>query len=128
MLLVFAPSLASPAYQQQMRLFAQEKPGFADRDLVLVQVLGAGVAYANDQRIDEASVAKLRERFGVNKGDFRVILVGKDGGTKRRDTAPVQARAIFNEIDAMPMRQQKCRSKAGNCSKEWQFYGVMGLG
>jgi hypothetical protein len=26
----------------------------------------------------------LRDRFGIGKEDFRVILVGKDGGVKRR--------------------------------------------
>ncbi|MCC5670227.1 DUF4174 domain-containing protein [Nostoc sp. CHAB 5784] len=38
---------------------------------------------------------QLRLRFGVNKENFRVILVGKDGGVKRQDTKPVQATAIF---------------------------------
>ena len=108
-LLVFAPSSRSEAYQQQMQLFAQHKPGFSDRDLVLVRVLTEGTSSAVGQPIDEASATRLRDRFGVGKGDFRVILVGKDGGTKRRDSNPVQASAIFNEIDAMPMRRQEMR-------------------
>ncbi|MDF5715077.1 MAG: DUF4174 domain-containing protein [Rhizonema sp. NSF051] len=108
-LLIFAPSSQSQAYQQQMRLFAQHKPGFSERDLVVVRVLTEGTSYAEGQQIDEASATRLRDRFGIGKGDFRVILVGKDGGTKRRDGNPIQASAIFNEIDAMPMRRQEMR-------------------
>lgn len=85
------------------------KTGFADRDLVLVQVLTQGNSYANEQQIDESSTTKLRDRFNVGKDDFRVFLIGKDGGVKRRDTVPIQATTIFAEIDAMPMRQQEIR-------------------
>ncbi|MEH2271655.1 MAG: DUF4174 domain-containing protein [Nostoc sp.] len=110
-LLVFAPSVDNYTYQQQMQLLQQHNSGFADRDLVLIQVLATDESYANRQPIDESSAAKLRERFGVDKENFRVILVGKDGGIKRSDTTPVQAKAIFEEIDAMPMRQQEIQEQ-----------------
>ncbi|MEH2246314.1 DUF4174 domain-containing protein [Nostoc sp.] len=106
-LLVFAPSVDNHSYQQQMQLLQEQKSGFTDRDLVIVQVLATNKSYANGQLIDESSAANLRNRFGVNKENFRVILVGKDGGVKRQNTTPVQATAIFEQIDAMPMRQQE---------------------
>ncbi|MBD2471558.1 DUF4174 domain-containing protein [Nostoc sp. FACHB-145] len=88
-LLVFAPSVNNRTYQQQMQLFNQHQNGFTERDLVLVQVLATDKSYANGQLIDESSAAKLRNRFGVEQQNFRVILVGKDGGVKRSDTTPV---------------------------------------
>ena len=109
-LLVFAPSVDNHSYQQQMQLFNQHQNGFTDRDLVLVQVLATDKSYANGQLIDESSAVKLRNRFGVDQENFQVILVGKDGGVKRSDTTPVKAAAIFEQIDAMPMRQQEMRS------------------
>lgn len=109
-LLVFAPSVDNRTYQQQMQLLQEQKSGFTDRDLILVQVFATDKSYANGQLIDESSAAKLRNRFGVDKENFRVILVGKDGGVKRQDTKPVRATAIFEQIDAMPMRQQEMRS------------------
>ncbi|BAY14184.1 DUF4174 domain-containing protein [Calothrix sp. NIES-2098] len=112
-LLVFAPSVDNRNYQQQMQLLQQHNSGFADRDLVLVQAL-ADKSYANGQLIDESSVANLRSRFGVDKDNFRVILVGKDGGVKRQDTTPVQVKAIFEQIDAMPMRQQEMQQRGRN--------------
>ena len=110
-LLVFAPSVDNPIYQQQMQLLQKHNSGFADRDLVLVQVLATNESYANRQLIDESSAAKLRDSFGVDKENFRVILVGKYGGVKRSDATPVQATAIFEEIDAMPMRQQEMQER-----------------
>ncbi|BDI15130.1 hypothetical protein ANSO36C_09320 [Nostoc cf. commune SO-36] len=109
-LLVFAPSVNNHDYQQQMQLFDQHQNSFINRDLVLVQVL-ANQSYANGQLIDESSAANLRNRFGVDKENFRVILVGKDGGVKRQDTTPVKAKAIFEQIDAMPMRQQEMQER-----------------
>nr|WP_175586454.1 DUF4174 domain-containing protein [Nostoc sp. UIC 10630] len=110
-LLVFAPTLHNHSYQQQMQLFNQHQNGFTDRDLVLVQVLATDKSYANGQPIDESSAVKLRNCFGVDKENFQVILVGKDGGVKRSDTTPVKAAAIFEQIDAMPMRQQEMQER-----------------
>ncbi|MEH2177166.1 DUF4174 domain-containing protein [Nostoc sp.] len=110
-LLLFAPSVDNHNYQQQMQLFNQHQNDFKDRDLVLVQVLATDKSYANGQLIDESSAANLRNRFGVNKENFRVILIGKDGGIKRQETTPVQATAIFEQIDAMPMRQQEMQER-----------------
>ncbi|WP_375499958.1 DUF4174 domain-containing protein [uncultured Nostoc sp.] len=110
-LVIFSPSVDNPMYQQQMQLLQKHNNGFTDRDLVLVQVLATNESYANRQPIDESSAAKLRDRFGVDKENFRVILVGKDGGVKRSDATVVQATAIFEEIDAMPMRQQEMQER-----------------
>nr|WP_199331061.1 DUF4174 domain-containing protein [Calothrix sp. FACHB-1219] len=110
-LLIFAPSVNHHAYQQQIQLLQQYDSGFTDRDLVLVQVVATDTSYANGQLIDESSAANLRSRFGVDEDNFRVILVGKDGGVKRQDAAPVQATAIFDQIDAMPMRQQEMQQQ-----------------
>ncbi|MBD2163892.1 DUF4174 domain-containing protein [Calothrix membranacea FACHB-236] len=113
-LLIFSPSMDNHSYQQQMQLFQQHNSGFADRDLVLVQVLATDKSYANGQLIDESSAVNLRERFGVDKDNFRVILVGKDGGVKRQEATPVEATAIFKQIDAMPMRQQEMQQQGRN--------------
>ena len=110
-LLIFAPSVDNHNYQQQMQVFNQRQNDFKDRDLVLVKVLATDKSYANGQLIDESSAANLRNRFGVDKENFRVVLIGKDGGVKRQETTPVQATAIFEQIDAMPMRQQEMQER-----------------
>lgn len=94
-----------------MQLFTKHQQDFANRDLVLVQVLAQGNSYANGQQIDSSSATQLRDRFGVGKNDFRVVLVGKDGGTKLSDSSPIKTDTIYNEIDAMPMRRQEIRER-----------------
>lgn len=112
-LLVFASSENHPAYQRQMQLFAEQQVGFQERDLLLVEVLSEGTSQVNGQRLTEAEVAEAQSRFGVARQEFRVILVGKDGTAKRQDKAPVRPEVIFNQIDAMPMRQQEMQQRSG---------------
>ena len=63
--------------------------------------------------LTNASVRRLRDRFEVPQDAFRVVLVGKDGIEKRRDPDPVTTRAIFDTIDAMPMRQREMQESGG---------------
>ena len=109
LLLVFAPSTRSPAYEKQMTLFETATEELAERDLLFVYVLLEGQSRAGDEPISDDDAARLRQQFGVGEAQFRLILVGKDGAEKRRDEAPVQPEAIFQEIDAVPMRQREMR-------------------
>lgn len=103
---------------QRRYLRAAPDSAFAERDLLLVQVPARGRGQWRGWGSDEAAaaravsaeaIARLRERFGVAEDAFALILVGKDGTEKRRDEAPVPLQAIFDEIDAMPMRQRELR-------------------
>jgi hypothetical protein len=110
-LLVFAPSAENINFIKQIQLLKQNQLRLNERDLILVTVLSKGTSYSNEQSINIASAEKLRQKFNVNDNDFRVILIGKDGGAKRQDSKVVQAETIFSEIDAMPMRQQEMRQR-----------------
>ncbi len=112
LLLVFAPSENSPAYQRQMQLFQGQQAGFKERDLLLVELLTESTSRAYRQTLDDADVARARSRFHVAPQDFQVILVGKDGTAKLRESNPIQPEVIFNEIDAMPMRQREMRERS----------------
>lgn len=49
----------------------------------------------------------LRESLGID--GFHVLLIGKDGGVKLDVTEPISADALFETIDAMPMRQRETK-------------------
>ena len=116
LLLVFAPSLDSNGWVEQREMWSGRRDGFEDRDLRIYMVGGkeAGRFYTSpgsDPRpIRAASARALRNRFDVALDDYAVVLVGKDGTEKRRDEAPVDADAIFETIDAMPMRRAEMRN------------------
>jgi hypothetical protein len=47
----------------------------------------------------------------VSRGEFAVILMGKDGGIKLRRQSQTKLTDIFALIDAMPMRREEMRQK-----------------
>jgi hypothetical protein len=112
LLLIFAPSENSSAYQRQMQLFQGQQAGFKERDLLLVELLTESTSRVYGQALDDTDVARARSHFNVAPQDFQVILVGKDGTAKRRESNPIQPEVIFNEIDAMPMRQREMRERS----------------
>ena len=50
------------------------------------------------------------EYYGV-AGGFTVILIGKNGGEKKRFLEPVQPAALFDIIDQMPMRRREMKTE-----------------
>jgi hypothetical protein len=118
-LLVFAPSEDDPRFVQQQSLLRDHAPEMADRDLILIPVLGhwnpspsmnslrnENVPFSN---ADEQQY--MRRRFKVPAGSFTVILIGKDGGEKIRQATPIDMQHLSAIIDAMPMRQQEMRER-----------------
>jgi hypothetical protein len=63
------------------------------------------------QEISPQGTENLRRRFGVNKGTFTVVLVGKDGGVKLERSGPVSLSVIFALIDSMPMRHREMQGE-----------------
>ncbi len=115
-LLVFAPTDADSRFQQQLTLLAHHGAGLKDRDLVLLpNVVHAGAEAPDtlrtlnspyptgEQQLDQ------RTRFHVAPSEFAVILIGKDGGEKLRQHAPLSYQKLASTIDAMPMRQEEMR-------------------
>ncbi len=94
-LYVFAPTSTDARLVRQREINAAASSGFRERDMVVTIVAGPGGA---------------RKRFGVSLGEFRVVLVGKDGGVKLSSAAPVSAAKLFGLIDSMPMRRLEMRS------------------
>ena len=62
------------------------------------------------QDITPDAARRLRPELGVAaQVAFEVLLVGKDGGVKWRQDAPVAVADITGLIDTMPMRQSEMR-------------------
>lgn len=95
-LYVFSPSANDTRLARQQEINRAAASGFRDRDMTVTVVTKPGA---------------LRRRFGVGTGQFRVILVGKDGGVKLSSDAPVPAATLFSLIDSMPMRRDEIRQR-----------------
>ncbi|MGI4802498.1 MAG: DUF4174 domain-containing protein [Janthinobacterium lividum] len=83
-LYIYAPTASDPALIQQRHLVDAARPGLAERDLVLIEIIG-------------------------KRPHFEAVLVGKDGGEKLRAATPLTPERLFETIDAMPLRLQERR-------------------
>ena len=87
----------------------ERNPGVVDREIVWFVVDSKGVR-SNLASVDE-SLEKSVKSFLVGKDDKpEVILIGKDGGVKNRSDE-LDMDALFEQIDAMPMRIREMKNQ-----------------
>lgn len=103
-LLVFAPTDADPRLAETRNRIDATRCDFLDRDMVLGVVVTEGASTIDGQPIDTAESARLADKYGVGADAFTVLLIGKDGGEKRRVNGVPDLRSIYDLIDGMPMR------------------------
>lgn len=101
-LLVGAPTAEHPAFNRQKELLASAAGQLQERDIRVLDVLYDQLSAADRQ---------LVQRLGLRPPAFGVVLVGKDGGTKRTSTAPLAPDDLFGTVDKMPMRRQEMRQR-----------------
>lgn len=107
-LIVIAPDASDATLRQfqQDLMKPANREAFVERDMVLYTVVD-GVGQRNGQALDPQATSALLNTLGIEPdGPTRLLLVGKDGGTKIDQRAPLDPRAIFATIDKMPMRQK----------------------
>ena len=100
-LLVFAPSRSDPRWQEQNVLLQNSAAAFRDRDLIRL----------DDLETDKANEAALRTRYKVKPGQFRVLLIGKDGHVASAGPTPISLASLTAQIDRMPMRREEMRRR-----------------
>ncbi len=97
-LLVFAPSASDARYRKQSELLSGNDSGLKERDLLRFNLF-------------ESNGSALRKQYGVRPGQFRVLLIGKDGNTAYSTARPVVPSDLFRRIDRMPMRRDEMRRR-----------------
>ncbi|WP_375435675.1 DUF4174 domain-containing protein [uncultured Hymenobacter sp.] len=100
-LLLCAPTATDATLLRQRQLLAPARADLAARDLLVHEVLLT--------QLSSADKKYLTETLRVAPANFTAVLIGKDGGAKRRETEPVTPASLFSTIDVMPMRQQEMR-------------------
>ena len=90
---IFAPSATDARYVQQIAMLKKHQDALAERDIIVFS--------------DTSPADKGQMRAQLQPKGFDMVLVGKDGGMKLRETTPLSAEALLSTIDRMPMRQAK---------------------
>ena len=99
-LVLSAPDSDDAALRAQRAALGPMRGGAAERDLVVLEAVGDG-----------AAARALRAHLSLPAGEFRAVLVGKDGGAKLTEAAPIPPQKLFATIDAMPMRRGEIRGR-----------------
>lgn len=105
LLLVFAPSKGDPRWQKQNALLNQSAGEFKERDLLRFDYFAT--EYAKSENMGTA----LRTRYGIKPGQFRVLLIGKDGHVASGSPTPLGLHELTEQIDRMPMRREEVRRR-----------------
>lgn len=100
-LLIFAPRKTDPRWQKQNALLQHSAAAFQDRDLVRRDCLEES----------GASGQALRAHYGIKPGQFRVLLIGKDGHVASGGPTPIRLEELTAQIDRMPMRREEMRQR-----------------
>jgi len=85
-----------------------------DRDIVWFVNTGSDVV-SNQKAVSSSLESDVKALFEESRSDARVLLIGKDGGIKSRDSR-LDLDAIFRRIDAMPMRIREMRTNRSSAS------------
>ena len=96
-MLLFAPSERSPAYENQMSLFSDDGM-LEELDALLVRIFAEGTSYVGADRMDDASVETLRTGYQVEEHEFLIVFIDRDGRELHRSDAPVQASVILERF------------------------------
>jgi hypothetical protein len=110
-LLVFAAGGNDDTLDRQLTAFREGQPDLVERDLVVFVLTAGGEGSFQGEPLARGQAARLRDRFDVPDEQFAVVLVGKDGGEKKRWTDYVPVPEINEVIDAMPMRRREMDSR-----------------
>lgn len=116
-LLVFAPEAIDPRVEILRNRFAIRHCAMRERDMVVGLMVEDGASRMDGAQLSPATVRAMRERFDVSDGMFVVVLVGKDGGEKLRETDLPDLDQIFDLIDGMPMRREEMLTRDRACEQ-----------
>lgn len=107
------------ALARQATLVAGQESGWKERELRLVLLTTDGglvvEGFVDGGPVGETFArgveSELVDRYGLGSDHDGVsaVLVGKDGGVKARWSEPVDPSAVFDLVDAMPMRLREMK-------------------
>ena len=111
-LVVCTESLTGKDYQEQIEALRSDPDGLLERRLLIFSLTPE--SYAEGLHPTRWKAAKTRAAAIKKEQAFEVILIGLDGGVKKRQEQPISLKELYGLIDAMPMRANELKNKRGN--------------
>jgi len=109
LVLIIAEDDDNEKFQKQLTELQNDQTGLKDRKLVIYQVLPKKFNTGFQKKTWKSST-ELYKKYKAEDSEFRVVLIGLDGGEKLVQTEVLSVKKLFNTIDSMPMRQSEMRN------------------
>jgi len=106
-LLVFSESQEKITKQKTM--WFEDRKGLEGRDLVIFEFNNKHGKTPDHVMLKAKQVNWFYDNYNSEKLEFKVLLIGKDGGVKLEETDYLSKQKLFSTIDAMPMRQREMK-------------------
>lgn len=110
LLILVAPHADDEVLARQQAALERHRDAVAERHLRVFVLRGEG-GTLDGRALGARDVATLRRQLGTAADARELILIGKDGGIKRRGALSTPLVAVFAQIDGMPMRQIEMRQQ-----------------
>ncbi|WP_170126298.1 DUF4174 domain-containing protein [Arenibacter echinorum] len=107
--LIMAQDENSKEYNNQLAEFNKFPKELKERKMLIYHVLPQRYALVNDpvdpEQNEWISSSVLFDKFAGKNMDFKVVLIGLDGGIKLQKNVLLTTEELFGTIDSMPMRR-----------------------
>jgi len=102
--------------ERQIKALSQKMEGVKERDLLIFVLHAKGDSITEIGKSQDLglSYSQIVEERQIPRDSFSFLLIGKDGGTKIKESKEVEVQKVFDTIDAMPVRQAEMRRKDKN--------------
>ena len=104
---IYSSSLQDDNALEQLELFRSTGSELKDRQMVIYHITPEGYRYQFSEEINTLN-------FKLEEEDFKVMLIGLDGGIKYESNAVEPAQIYYGLIDKMPMRRSQMRKRVKN--------------
>lgn len=108
-ILLFTRSEETKVFHEQLQEFEERQSGLVDRDLVVFKILPDHVIAPDEKMLDQNVATHLRNAFQAQESEYKIVLIGKDGGQKLSQDSFLSTDKLFGIIDQMPMRRREMR-------------------
>ena len=110
LLILVAPSADDPAVVLQKQALRDAGDAVAERRLRIIELYSKPDS-ADARQLPPEQQRAIRKSLGIASDDRQLILLGLDGGIKRRAPLATPLRKILQQIDGMPMRRQEIEDR-----------------
>jgi len=114
-LIVQTTDANSEKFLDQLQAFSGQEKGLIERKLILYKIIGNQfelLDFKNSKPLHSGTISEhLRHKYLENTSEFKILLLGLDGGIKLQQESILSIETLFNTIDAMPMRQREMKKQ-----------------